>query len=287
MKALLAGALAALALLLPPAGLAEDVPVPPLTGRVVDTVEALTPDQRVDLEAMLQAFEQRKGSQIAVLIVGTTYPEPIEAYSLRVAEAWKIGRKGVNDGIVLVIARSDRTLRLEVGYGLEGVVADATANRLIDEVIVPRFREDDFYGGIKAGLDRLIRLIDGEPLPPPQSPAGGRDPGSLETYFVLFFAIVFVVGGALRAMLGRFPAAAIVGAGTGALAWIIAAPLLVAVVVGIVGFFFTLLGGAMGGVPRGRRSGWGGGGFGGGGWGGGGFSGGGGGFGGGGASGRW
>jgi uncharacterized protein len=283
-KTLLAGALAALALLASPAGLAEDAPVPPLTGRVVDTVGTLTPDQRVDLEAMLQAFERAKGSQIAVLIVGTTYPEPIESYALRVAEAWKIGRKGVNDGIVLVIARSDRALRLEVGYGLEGAVPDAAANRLIDEIIVPRFREDDFYGGVKAGLDRLIRLIDGEPLPPPQSPSGGRDLRALENYFVLFFAIVFVVGGALRAMLGRFPAAAIVGAGTGALAWIIAAPLLVALAVGIVGFFFTLLGGAMGGIPRGRRGGFGGGGWGGG---GGGFSGGGGGFGGGGASGRW
>jgi uncharacterized protein len=292
LKALLAGAAAALLVLLSPATLAEDAPIPALTGRVVDVAGALTPSQRAQVEQSLEAFEQRKGSQIAVLIVGTTFPEPIESYSIRVAEAWKIGRKALDDGVIVVIAASDRAMRLEVGYGLEGAIPDATAKRIIEEAFIPGFRQGGIYDGLVAGLDRVMRVIDGEPLPEPRQRSTGGDLRSLETYFVLFLAIVFAVGGVLRAMLGRVPAATIIGAGTGALAWFIAAPVLVAILVGAVGFFLTLLGGAMGGLPRsGRtgwgRGGWGGGGFGGGGFGGGGFSGGGGGFGGGGASGRW
>jgi len=268
---------------------ADDAPVPALTGRVVDVTGTLTAGQKGDLEAKLAGFEQRKGSQIAVLIVGTTFPEPIEAYSIRVAEAWKIGRKAVDDGVLVVIARSDRAMRLEVGYGLEGAVPDAVAKRLIEESFTPRFREDDIYEGLNQGVDQLIRVIDGEPLPAPAQSVSGPDVRSIETYFVLFLVIVFAVGGVLRAVLGRFPAAALIGAGTGAIAWFTAAPIFIAVLIGIVGFFLTLLGGGTGGLPRGGRGGWGGGGgFGGGGFGGGGgFSGGGGGFGGGGASGRW
>lgn len=291
MKSFLASALAALALLFQVSGvLAEDAPVPLLTGRVVDLVGALTPDQKAGIEATLQAFEQRKGSQIAVLIVGTTFPEPIETYSIRVAEAWKVGRKSVDDGVVVVVAKADQAMRLEVGYGLEGAVPDAVAKRLVEEAFIPGFRQGDFHQGLAQGLDRLMKVIDGEPLPEPARSQPGRDLRSFESYFVLFFAIVFAVGGALRAALGRLPAAALVGGGTGVLAWFIAAPILIAAVVGIVGFFLTLLGGAMGGLSSGRRGGgWGGGGFGGGGFGGGGggFGGGGGGFGGGGASGRW
>jgi len=284
MKALMRVAAAA-ALLFAFWAAAEDVPVPPLTGRVVDVNGALTAGQKRELEASLEAFEKRKGSQIAVLITGTTFPEPIESFSMRVAEAWKIGRKGVDDGIVVVVAKSDRAMRIEVGYGLEGVVPDAIAKRLIEEIFIPKFREGDFYGGLRAGLDRLMRLIEGEPLPPPEPVAGrGGEPRSLEHYFLLFMVIVIAVGGGLRALVGRLPAATIVSAGTGVLAWLIVAPVTIAVLVGIVGFILALAGG-------GRRGGWGGGmgggGFGGGGIGGGGFSGGGGGFGGGGASGRW
>ena len=276
-------AAAAAALLFAFLAAAEDAPIPPLTGRVVDINATLTAEQRRELEASLEAFEKRKGSQIAVLITGTTFPEPIESFSLRVAEAWKIGRKGVDDGIVVVVARSDQVMRIEVGYGLEGAVPDAVAKRLIEEEFIPRFREGDFYGGLRAGLDRLMRVIDGEPLPPPKREGGGSEPRSIETYFILFMAIVIAVGGLLRALFGRLPAAAIVGFGTGLLAWLIVAPLTVALLVGIVGFIFTLAGGG----HRGGLGGFGRGGFGGGGFGGGGFSGGGGGFGGGGASGRW
>src|SRR5688572_31953205 len=143
------------------------VAVPPLTARVTDLTGTLTREQRVGLERSLEAFEARKGSQIAVLLVPTTAPEAIEQYALRVAEQWKIGRKKVDDGAILVVAKDDRALRIEVGYGLEGALNDATANRIIRELIVPRFREGDFYGGINAGLDRMMRVIDGEPLPAP------------------------------------------------------------------------------------------------------------------------
>ena len=264
---------------------AEDAPIPPLTGRVVDLNGALTVGQKRELEASLQAFQTRKGSQIAVLITGTTFPEPIEPFAIRVAEAWKIGRKGLDDGIVVVIAKSDRAMRIEVGYGLEGAVPDAVAKRLIEEEFIPKFREGDFYGGLRAGLDRLMRIIDGEPLPAPkQEGSGGSEPRGIEAYFVLFMAIVIAVGGLLRALFGRLPAATIVGLGTGLLAWLIVAPVMVAVLVAIVGFIFTLGGG---GNRGGLGGGVGGGGSGSGGFGGGGFSGGGGGFGGGGASGRW
>ena len=277
-------AAAAAALLFAFFAAAEDAPIPPLTGRVVDINATLTAEQRRELEVSLEAFEKRKGSQIAVLITGTSFPEPIESFSLRVAEAWKIGRRGVDDGIVVVIARSDQAMRIEVGYGLEGTVPDAIAKRLIEEEFIPRFREGDFYGGLRAGLDRLMRVIDGEPLPPPkQEGSGGSQSRSIETYFILFMTIVIAVGGLLRALFGRLPAATIVGLGTGLLAWLIVAPLTVALLVGIVGFIFTLAGGG----HRGGLGGFGRGGFGGGGFGGGGFSGGGGGFGGGGASGRW
>jgi uncharacterized protein len=267
---------------------AEDRPVPPLTGRVVDETGTLGADQKRALEAKLQDFEQRKGSQIAVLITGTTFPEPIESFGIRVAEAWKIGRKGVSDGLIIIVAKSDRAMRLEVGYGLEGAIPDATAKRLIDEVFIPGFRDGRFYEGLSAGIDRLIKVIDGEPLPEPGLPnAGSGNLRSIESYFVLFIVATLGVGGLLRRLLGRFPAALLVGAGIGFLAWMIVAPILVAALVGVVAFVVTLFGGS--GLPGGLGGGgFGGGGFGGGGFGGGGgFSGGGGGFGGGGASGRW
>jgi len=283
-------ALLAALLLVGAAVMAEDRPIPALTGRVVDETGTLTADQKGALEGKLQNFEQRKGSQIVVLLTGTTFPEPIESYSIRVAEAWKIGRKGVSDGIVIVVAKSDRTMRLEVGYGLEGVIPDAVARRLIDEVFIPGFREGNFYAGLDAGIDRLIKVIDGEPLPEVKvSDRGKGDLRSLESYFVLFLVITLVFGGLLRHLFGRLPAALIVGGGIGLLAWAIVAPLLIAVFVGVIAFLVTLsAGGVPGGLGRGYGGGFGGGGFGGGGFGGGGgFSGGGGGFGGGGASGRW
>ena len=241
---LLLRAAAAAALLLAFCAIAEYAPIPPLTGRVLDITGALTAGQKRELEASLEAFETRKGSRIAVLITGTTYPEPIESFAIRVAETWKIGRKGVDDGIVVVMAKSDQAMRIEVGYGMERAVPDAVAKRLIEEEFIPKVREGDVYGGLRAGLDRLMRVIDGEPLPEPKQEAGrGSDLRSIEAYYVLFLVIVIAGAGLLRALFGRLPAATMVGLGTGLLAWLIVAQVIVAALVGIVAFIFTLAGG--------------------------------------------
>src|SRR5450432_1295213 len=146
-----------------------DVAVPALKSRVTDLTGTLTVEQTGALEQRLAAFEAKKGSQIAVLMLASTKPEEIEQFSIRVAEAWKIGRKGTDDGLILVIAKDDRRLRIEVGYGLEGAIPDAVAKRVISETITPRFKAGDYYGGVSAGVDQLIKLVDGEKLPPAAS----------------------------------------------------------------------------------------------------------------------
>jgi uncharacterized protein len=264
------------------------VAVPPLKARVTDLTATLTREQQAGLERMLQEFEARKGSQVAVLMVPTTAPEAIEQYALRVAEQWKVGRKKVDDGAILVVAKDERALRIEVAYGLEGVLNDATASRIIREIIVPRFREGDFYGGINAGLDRMIRLIDGEPLPEPARTSAPAAQGGWMQLLPVLLVVALIGGAILRAMLGRFLGATATGGAVGLLAWVLAGALGIALIAGVLAFIFTLGGGGGArhyggfpgggiGFPRGR----GGGGFGGG------FRGGGGGFGGGGASGRW
>jgi uncharacterized protein len=283
--------LLAVTLLLVGAGAGADVPIPPLKQRVTDQTGTLTPEQVAALEAKLAAFEQRKGSQIFVLMVPTTAPESIEQYAIKVADAWKPGRKGVDDGAVLLVAKDDRALRIDTRYGLEGVIPDVVANRIVEDIMVPRFRSGDFYGGIDAGADAMIKLIDGEPLPPPQwrqRPQQGHGL-NLQALLAIGFVLVFVVGGMLRSLLGRLPAAGVIGAVAGVIVWFIAASLLAAGVVGIIAFALMLFRGAPG-MSSGTGRGWGGGGWGGGGGGGfgGGFGGGGGGMGGGGgASGRW
>ena len=257
--------------------------IPPLTARVTDQTTTLTTEQNAILERTLQAFEARKGSQLAVLIVPTTTPETIEQYALRVAEQWKLGRKTIDDGAVLVVAKTDRALRIEVGYGLEGALNDATSKRIISEIIAPRFKQGDFYGGITAGMDQIIRVTDGEPLPLPSAKPGRET--DLAEYVPIIFMLALVGGGVLRSMLGRFPGALVTGAAVGGVAWWLIGALSVAFGAGVVALLFTLLSGGMGGGLGGlggRRGGFGTGGF-----GGGGFGGGGGGFGGGGASGRW
>lgn len=262
------------------------VAVPPLKARVTDLTGTLTKEQTASLEQMLQSFEARKGSQIAVLMLPSVKPEAIEQYALRVAEQWKIGRGNIDDGAILVVAKNDRELRIEVGYGLEGALNDATANRIVEDIIVPRFREGDFYGGISAGVDRMIRVIDGEPLPEPARPqpqVGGGIGQSLPVLLIL----AMVVGGLLRRMLGRVFGSMAAGGVVGGLAWLLVGALGIALIAGMLAFVFTLVGsgarrGYYGGFPGGFRGGMGGGGF-----GGGGFRGGGGSFGGGGASGRW
>ncbi len=259
-------------------------PVPPLTARVVDLTGTLDATERQALEGRLQAFERRKGSQVAVLIVPRTAPETIEQYGIRVAEQWKIGRSKVDDGAILLVAKDERALRIEVGYGLEGALNDATAKRIVDDIIVPRFRNGDFAGGIDAGVDAMLRVIDGEPLPEPAR-VSADDAGPFGLLPFVFVGAM-MLGGLLRTVLGRGKGALAAGGLLGLAAWLLSGTLLLALIAALVGFMVTLAGGQMGsgwrGGYRGPGGGWGGGGV-----GGGGFRGGGGGFGGGGASGRW
>jgi uncharacterized protein len=305
-----AGKLAAflLVLLLACVGLAQGVlPVPPLTARVIDETNTLDPIQRKGLEEKLAAFEQQKGTQIVMLLVPTTRPEDIESYGNRVANAWKIGRKEVGDGIVVIVAKDDRRMRIEVAKTLEGAVPDLAAKQIIDGAMTPAFRQNDFAGGLHAAADQLIARASGEALPPPKQPAAqdrrAGKPGFdwFDLAIFLFFAVP-IGGGLLRAVLGRKLGALLTGGGVGLIAMVITSSVLVAALAGVIALLFSLLsGGAMLGGGRRRGIGpvffpggfGGGGGGGGGGWssgggGGGGFSSGGGGdFGGGGASGGW
>ena len=285
----------------PPAVAQALAPVPALTAPVTDLTRTLTLDQASALEAKLRAFEQAKGSQVAVLIVPTTRPEEIEQYAIRVVEQWKLGRGKVDDGVLLLVALDDRRMRIEVGYGLEGALPDATANRIIQQDITPAFKRGDYYGGITVGVDRIMRVIEGEPLPAPEiRPPAAEVPGLL-SMLPLLFIFALVGGSVLRRMFGRVGGALATGGLVGVLTWMLIALLGISIAAGVVAFVFSLLGGLGGGGGRGgwysprHGRGWGyPGGFGGGSWGGGGgggfgggWGGGGGGFGGGGASGGW
>ena len=295
----------ALALLISAAAWAQDVlPVPPLTGRVMDQAQVLSPTERAALEQKLAAFEAQAGPQIVLLLVASTLPEDITSYAQRVADSWKIGRRAVGDGLLLVVARDDRKLRIEVAKALEGAVPDLAARQIIDRTITPAFKRGDYAGGLNAGVDSLMARLRGEGLPAPAAPgrrgAGGALDGlDWQTAAMFLFVGVPVVGAVLSAVLGRKLGAVATAGGTGALAFWLSTSLLIG---GIAGVVALLLVGVMGvGGGRGRSGGLGvppiifgggGGGFGGrgggGGGGGGGFrSGGGGDFGGGGASGGW
>ena len=271
------------------------VAVPPLSGQVVDQTGTLSAGDIASLTQTLRDLETRKGSQVAVLIVPTTDGEAIEQYALRVAEAWKVGRKKIDDGALLVIAKNDRRLRIEVGYGLEGALTDVTTKRIIDEDITPKFKTGDFAGGVSAGTDRMVRVISGEKLPEPEPPHW-QDSGLLsgiDPFNPFVLAFVFIVGSALRAALGRLVGSAATGGFVGVLAWLFVGSLGVAAVVGVLAFLVSAFIDLMpAGGSRGTRGGWSGGSS--SDWGSGsssgssgGFSGGGGSFGGGGASGSW
>jgi uncharacterized protein len=265
------------------ANVAAQQPVPPLTGHVVDTTGTLSAEALASLENKLAAFEGRKGSQIIVLLVRTTAPEAIEQYSLRVAEEWRIGRSGVDDGIVLLVALDDRRMRFEVGYGLEGAVPDALARRIIAETIAPRFYEQDIAGGLDAGLDAVIGLVDGEPLPVPVV----REPdGEPFAALPIILMLALFVAPVFRRLFGTLFGAMTLGAGAGFVVWLISSVLFASLIAGAMVFVLALLGiGGRAGRWASGGGGWGSpGGFGGR---GGGFRGGGGRFGGGGASGGW
>ncbi len=256
-------------------------PIPPLKAHVTDLTGTLDAQQQQQLESELSALEQSKGSQLGVLIVPTTQPEDIAQYGIRVGDAWKLGRKGTDDGVILIVAKNDRRVRIEVGRGLEGAIPDAAAARIIREYITPKFRSGDIFGGVHDATDALTKLIQGEPLPPPLADEHSGDDDPVTVAIFAIFAMLFA-----RSFFGALPGpprgvlVGIVGAGA---AWLASTGLFaLTVCMGVLGLVLGLLGGRGGGGFA-SRGGWGG--FSGG--GGGGFSGGGGSFGGGGASGSW
>ncbi len=271
---------------------AQDVqPLPQLAAHVTDTVGLLSVDRREAIEARLVALEREKGAQVAVLLVASTQPEAIEEYALRVAEATRLGRQGVDDGVLFVVARDDRRMRIEVGRGLEGAIPDAIAKRIIADVVTPYFKAGDFPRGIEAGVDAIAARVKGEPLPAPVVRGQDADEAmGLEELLVVGMIVTIVLGGILRAIFGRLLGAALASGIVGFGAWTLTGVLLIGFAGGLLAFVFVLVMGAGGGT---RHTGgpWMGGGMGGGGFGrdcgGGGWSGGGGGFGGGGASGGW
>ena len=273
--------------------------IPPLTARIIDTSGTLDAAQTQTLEAKLTAFEQARGTQIVILMVPSTLPEDIADYTQRVGDAWKIGRKDVGDGLLLVVATKDRKVRIATAKTLEGAVPDVAAKQIIANAIAPRFKQNDFAGGLNAAVDQLTARIAGEnlPIPPAETSSGGKAGFQWMDMAVFLFLAVPVGARLLSGVLGRKLGAVATGGGVGLLAWVFTSSLLLAGAAGLIGWVFSLFAslGALGGLGTsgsGRRGGgWSSGGFGGGGFGGGGgggfSSGGGGDFGGGGASGDW
>ncbi len=261
------------------------VTIPALTARVTDLTGTLAATQKATLEEKLAAFEAQKGAQVVVLLLPTTQPETIEQFGIRLLEAWKIGRKGVDDGVLLIVARDDRKLRIEVGYGLEGALNDATAKRIIAETITPLFKAGDLPGGVAAGVDAILKVVGGEALPAPSGLAGGGtvDLGNIPEFAFFAVLIGIVLGGTLlRHLLGNLLGCGVVGAVTGGIGWLVVGGLAGIIGGALAGIFLAVFGLdlVLSGILSGGRGG-------GGGFGGGGFSGGGGSGGGGGASGSW
>lgn len=246
----------------------DEVAIPALNSPVMDTTGTLTSEQKASLANKLRNFETKKGTQIAILLVATTQPEPIESYALRVAEQWKIGRKGVDDGILLILAKQDRKARIEVGYGLEGVITDAISKRIIQDIMAPHLRQDDYAAGLNAAADSFMKLIEGEPLPAVETSSQESD-GKNEMLFAVM-AIVALISGAIGQRMHRMVGAVAAAGVAGALTWWFWGSVLFAVGLALVGFVIQLLGGlallgslqggSWNGGGQGRRGGWGGGG---------------------------
>ncbi|WP_235590297.1 TPM domain-containing protein [Nitrosomonas ureae] len=263
--------------------------IPSLKAHVTDLTGTLSAHETAQLEHQLAAFEKAKGSQIAILIVPTTQPYAIEQYSMQVVETRKIGRKDINDGVLLLIAKNDRMLRIEVGYGLEGTLPDATAKRIISEIITPRFKQGRFAEGIQAGIEAIIGLINGETLPLPSNTHNNISPSTYPNIENLIVILIFstVIGRILQVHLGRIVGAGVTGIGLGFVGWSLFSSVAIAILIAAIVFILNLFIHINPGIYRTGRGNWSNSGFRGGGSGGGGFSGGGGSFGGGGASGRW
>ena len=297
---LLAGAAALLAAAALAQAPTEPIPVPQLTGPVIDFTGTLSAADREALEAKLRAFESARGSQVAVLLVPSIGSETIEEFAGRVADQWSLGRKGVDDGVLFVVAMQERRMRIHTGRGVQGTLTDLLSKRIVADIVAPKFRSGDFVGGIREGVDAILKAIEGEELPLPSKPPAPKV-DTLSSYGNLLILGLFLVplaASILRGMFGRFLGAGITGGVTGVAVAFLLGSIAIAIVAGIIAFVFGLLGasgiptrGTRGGHGGGWGGGWGGGGFGGGGgWsggGGGGWSGGGGTFDGGGASGGW
>jgi uncharacterized protein len=268
----------------------SELSVPPLSGRVIDQTASLSAADVTALSQSLARFEAKTGTQFAVLIVATTAPESIEQTALRVVEGWQLGRKNIDDGAIVLIAIQDRAVRIEVGYGLEGALNDATAKRIIEEFMAPEFALGNYYSGLDQGLQQMMRVAEGEKLPPMAEASFGGT-ANLAHFVPIIFMLALVVGGILRAFLGRMPGAIVTGALVALVAWFIVGAMGIAIMAGAIALVITLTGSVGGLLARGGQVGTGLGGA----WssgsggsmGSGGFSGGGGKFGGGGASGRW
>ena len=290
------GAVLFLLAFLAPGAEGDPIAVPKLTAHVVDLTGTLTADEQSRIDARLREFEAKRGSQVVVLLVPSIGHEVIEDFSTRVTDAWQLGRKGVDDGVLVVIAKQERKIRVHTGRGVQGTLTDILAKRIVADIVSPKFRTGDFAGGIEAGVDAIMKAIEGENLPLPQAkPKGKVDTvSSYGDFLWLAFFMVPIAAMFLSNIVGRFAGAGLTGGVTGlAAAWIFGS-IVFGVVAAIIAFIVGLMlgGGSRGVHPGGWGGGYGGGGWSGGGWsggggGGGGFSGGGGGFDGGGASGDW
>nr|WP_295956032.1 TPM domain-containing protein [Rhodoferax sp.] len=218
------------------------LPVPALTGHVIDTTATLSASQQRALEAKLTAFEASSGAQVVVLMVPTTQPEDIASYANRVGNAWKIGRKEVGDGLILLVAKNDRTLRIEVAKTLEGAIPDLAASNIIQDAITPRFKQGDFARGVDAGVDQIMAMVKGEALPAPQARAAQQNDGfDWQQMLILAVFAVPIAGSIARSIFGAKLGSLVTGGAVGALAWVLSASLLVAGVAGVVALLFTLL----------------------------------------------
>ncbi|MRR49799.1 MAG: YgcG family protein, partial [Rhodocyclaceae bacterium] len=231
------------------------VAIPPLTARVTDLTGTLSAGEKAGLEQRLAEFEARKGAQVVVLMLPTTQPETVEQFGIRLFDVWKVGRKGVDDGVMLIVAKNDRRLRIEVGYGLEGALNDATAKRIVSDVITPLFKTGDFHGGIAAGVDAILKVVEGEALPPPPAgaglpaAAGIEDSGGFlslsdmsETMFYGLLLAIVIGGAILRFVLGNFLGSTLVGAVTGGIGWLFIGGLSGIIGGFLVGLFLALFG---------------------------------------------
>ncbi|MFN0160185.1 MAG: TPM domain-containing protein [Burkholderiales bacterium] len=222
---------------------AQDLlPVPVLTARVIDQTRTLSEAQRADLEGRLAAFEKAHGSQIVVLIVASTRPEPIEDFAHRVGDIWKIGRAGVGDGLLMVVAKDDRRMRIDVARALEGAVPDLAAKQIIREAIAPRLAQGDFAGGIGAGLDAIFKRIEGDVPAPGARPSEGAQADQIESWLMIGLVALFVGGAVFRALLGRTAGSFLGGGLAGGIAWFVGGSVLIGVIVALLAGLFLLVG---------------------------------------------